>query len=53
MQSSSGFPSPVMSTNIGDSLSVEARIVRRCHGSSLPFGFSNQNVSAPGKPMTT
>ena len=51
MQTSSGFPSPVRSVKVGDSLSVWSKILWRVQWVSLPFGFSNHEVSWPGKPM--
>src|SRR6185503_13832367 len=52
MHTNSGFPSHVMSVNVGDSLSVCAKTLCRTHGPSLRPGFSNHEVSCPGKPMT-
>ncbi len=52
MHTSSGLPSPVMSAKVGDSLSVCSKILCRTQWVSLPFGFSNHDVSFPGKPMT-
>src|SRR5688572_14832630 len=51
MHTNSGFPSPVISVKVGDSLSVWLKITWRFHDASPPFGFSNHDVSFPGNPM--
>src|ERR671912_57199 len=52
MQTSSGFPSPVRSANVGDSLSVGLNTSCRRQCVPATFGFSYHDVNVPGNPTT-